>query len=204
MYCIQWMFWWWWNVSLQCEDASMFYKEKVFKHFWVPWTTHICKFTFLVLLLLSELPTIHFSLKIIPWFILQVLHSFQYIPCVLCDSLAQSVPCCYSIFSSLHLHLHLNELFVPYDFINILILCHQNYSTNTKNYGWVCILASCGGTISTHSLFSVTTTRKENSVSSTTCFDLLKSLSTAVCHKINMSMIFYYLILLSIASNNTW
>jgi hypothetical protein len=55
----------------------------------------------------------------------------------------------------------------------------------------ICILASCGGTISTHSLFSVTTTRKENSVFSTTCFDLLKSLSSAVCHTINMSLIVY-------------
>jgi hypothetical protein len=40
---------------------------------------------------------------------------------------------------------------------------------------------------STHSLFSVTTTRKENSVFSTTCFDLLKSLSSAVCHTINVT-----------------
>jgi hypothetical protein len=35
------------------------------------------------------------------------------------------------------------------------------------------ILASCGGTISTHSIFSVTTTSKENLVFSTTCFDFI-------------------------------
>jgi hypothetical protein len=44
---------------------------------------------------------------------------------------------------------------------------------------------------STHSIFSVTTTSKENSVFSTTCFDLLKSLSSAVCHTINMSLFMY-------------
>jgi hypothetical protein len=55
----------------------------------------------------------------------------------------------------------------------------------------ICILASCGGTTSMHSLFSVTTTHKENSVFSATCFDLLKSLSSAVCHTINMSLIVY-------------
>jgi hypothetical protein len=67
--------------------------------------------------------------------------------------------------------------------------------------------------ISFHSLFSVTTTRKENSVFSTTCFDLLKSLSSAVCHTINMSLIVYncgkpllcyHVLLLAIDNKNPW
>jgi hypothetical protein len=69
------------------------------------------------------------------------------------------------------------------DYLNTLCLAVRK---GPKCQVTFCILASCGGTISTHSLFSVTTTRKENSVFSTTCFDLLKSYNKHVTDRVQL------------------